>query len=174
MYDSSQVAGSLLPIARATIRRIGFFHTGTMNGLPKQRREEQEDDLFAEWEGRQERECRGRAQQGVLRSNCVDCLDRFLVVFLVCLFFVSQTISMFRTNAAQLCIGVAALGEQLYAMGLTARSVGVKYFSFFKQNKPNCLVRCLSFVPILSRSFLRSTKKWATQLQSSLASNNKK
>ncbi len=25
-----------------------------------------------------------------------------------------------RTNAAQLCIGVAALGEQLYAMGLTA------------------------------------------------------
>ncbi len=69
------VAGSLLPIARATIRRSGYFHTGTLNGAPRHRREEQVGG-FSEWEGREEIDCRGRAQQGVLRSNCVDCLDR--------------------------------------------------------------------------------------------------
>jgi hypothetical protein len=40
----------------------------------------------------------GREQRGVLRTNCIDSLD--------------------RTNAAQFCMGNAALGHQLYAMGL--------------------------------------------------------
>ncbi len=95
-----EVAGSLVPIARESIRRTGFFHTGTLNGQPLQQREQSDDPHFAAWEGRDPAHCRGRAQQGVLRSNCVDCLD--------------------RTNASQFCIGVAALGEQLWAMGLTA------------------------------------------------------
>lgn len=38
-------------------------------------------------------------QSGVLRTNCIDCLD--------------------RTNVAQYAYGLAALGHQLHAMGLT-------------------------------------------------------
>lgn len=40
-----------------------------------------------------------RRQSGVLRTNCIDCLD--------------------RTNVAQYAYGLAALGRQLHAMGLT-------------------------------------------------------
>ncbi|KAF2290939.1 hypothetical protein GH714_016964 [Hevea brasiliensis] len=40
-----------------------------------------------------------RIQSGVLRTNCIDCLD--------------------RTNVAQYAYGLAALGRQLHAMGLT-------------------------------------------------------
>lgn len=40
-----------------------------------------------------------RFQSGVLRTNCIDCLD--------------------RTNVAQYAYGLAALGRQLYAVGLT-------------------------------------------------------
>lgn len=40
-----------------------------------------------------------RYQSGVLRTNCIDCLD--------------------RTNVAQYAYGLAALGRQLHAMGLT-------------------------------------------------------
>lgn len=39
-------------------------------------------------------------QSGVLRTNCIDCLD--------------------RTNIAQYAYGLAALGRQLHAMGLTS------------------------------------------------------
>jgi hypothetical protein len=41
---------------------------------------------------------RRQRQRGVIRTNCVDCLD--------------------RTNVAQFCIGTTALGHQLYALGL--------------------------------------------------------
>lgn len=37
-------------------------------------------------------------QKGVLRTNCIDCLD--------------------RTNVSQFCVGMRALGQQLYAMGI--------------------------------------------------------
>ena len=40
----------------------------------------------------------GRDQTGVLRVNCVDCLD--------------------RTNTAQYIVGKCALGHQLYALGV--------------------------------------------------------
>lgn len=40
-----------------------------------------------------------RFQSGVLRTNCIDCLD--------------------RTNVAQYAYGLAALGRQLHALGLT-------------------------------------------------------
>ena len=39
-----------------------------------------------------------RLQHGVLRTNCIDCLD--------------------RTNVAQFAFGLAALGRQLHALGL--------------------------------------------------------
>ena len=37
-------------------------------------------------------------QRGVLRTNCIDCLD--------------------RTNVAQLCAGMGAMGQMLYVMGI--------------------------------------------------------
>lgn len=40
-----------------------------------------------------------RFQSGVLRTNCIDCLD--------------------RTNVAQYAYGLAAMGRQLHALGLT-------------------------------------------------------
>ncbi|XP_034017719.1 polyphosphoinositide phosphatase [Thalassophryne amazonica] len=42
--------------------------------------------------------CNGRVQTGVLRTNCVDCLD--------------------RTNTAQFMVGKCALAYQLYALGM--------------------------------------------------------
>lgn len=41
-------------------------------------------------------------QKGVLRTNCIDCLD--------------------RTNVAQFTYGLAALGSQLHALGLTGNA----------------------------------------------------
>ena len=41
---------------------------------------------------------RGSMQNGIARTNCIDCLD--------------------RTNAAQLVIGKLALGYQLHALGI--------------------------------------------------------
>lgn len=40
-----------------------------------------------------------KLQRGVLRTNCIDCLD--------------------RTNVAQYAYGLAALGQQLHALGVT-------------------------------------------------------
>ena len=45
---------------------------------------------------------KGRAQNGVIRTNCIDNLD--------------------RTNAAQFIVGKCALGHQLYAMGMTDKA----------------------------------------------------
>ena len=45
----------------------------------------------------------GRDQTGVLRVNCVDCLD--------------------RTNTAQFIAGKRALGHQLYALGILSEPV---------------------------------------------------
>ncbi|KAI5083930.1 hypothetical protein GOP47_0000099 [Adiantum capillus-veneris] len=47
-----------------------------------------------------EQSAQGFLQQGVLRSNCIDCLD--------------------RTNVAQYAFGLAALGRQMYALGLSS------------------------------------------------------
>ena len=48
--------------------------------------------------GRDKRRIEPLLQQGILRTNCVDCLD--------------------RTNAAQFAIAKRALGHQLHALGL--------------------------------------------------------
>jgi SacI homology domain len=55
-------------------------------------------------------------QTGVLRTNCVDCLD--------------------RTNVAQLCVGVHMLGLQLTALGLTGAGnlPGEKKYEFAEPN----------------------------------------
>ncbi|KAL9008212.1 MAG: hypothetical protein Q9173_006642 [Seirophora scorigena] len=69
------VIGTLEMIAKGIVSGTGFFRNG--NGL--------------HWAS--------RTQNGVARTNCIDCLD--------------------RTNAAQFVIGKCALGHQLHALGIT-------------------------------------------------------
>ncbi|KAF2459000.1 SacI homology domain-containing protein, partial [Lineolata rhizophorae] len=70
------VIGTLEAIAEDILQKTGFFHNGdTSLEVP-------------------------RVQNGVARTNCIDCLD--------------------RTNAAQFVIGKRALGRQLQALGVIA------------------------------------------------------
>ena len=71
---NSDVIGGLETIAKEIFDKTGFFHNG-------------EADL-----------CEPRAQNGVARTNCVDCLD--------------------RTNAAQFVIGKHAFAQQLKCLGV--------------------------------------------------------
>ncbi|KAI1431716.1 SacI homology domain-containing protein [Xylaria sp. CBS 124048] len=68
------VIGTLESIAESVVTRTGFFHNGDGDITPV------------------------RVQNGVARTNCIDCLD--------------------RTNAAQFVIGKRALGHQLHALGI--------------------------------------------------------
>ncbi|KAK7537810.1 polyphosphoinositide phosphatase-like protein Fig4 [Phyllosticta citricarpa] len=78
------VIGSLELIAEDVLEKTGFFHNGdTEFDMPQ-------------------------VQNGVARTNCIDCLD--------------------RTNAAQFVIGKRALGRQLQALGVIAGNI-VEYDS---------------------------------------------
>ena len=68
------VIGTLESIAEEVVRTTGFFQNGDGHTTPI------------------------RVQNGVARTNCIDCLD--------------------RTNAAQFVIGKRALGHQLHALGI--------------------------------------------------------
>ncbi|KAJ8123868.1 hypothetical protein O1611_g9494 [Lasiodiplodia mahajangana] len=68
------VIGTLESIAESVVTTTGFFQNG-------------DGDITI-----------GRVQNGVARTNCIDCLD--------------------RTNAAQFVIGKRALGHQLHALGI--------------------------------------------------------
>lgn len=68
------VIGTLETIAEDVVRTTGFFQNGDGHTTPI------------------------RVQNGVARTNCIDCLD--------------------RTNAAQFVIGKRALGHQLHALGI--------------------------------------------------------
>ncbi|KAI2619214.1 SacI homology domain-containing protein [Hypoxylon sp. NC1633] len=68
------VIGTLENIAETVVTTTGIFHNGDGDITPT------------------------RAQNGVARTNCIDCLD--------------------RTNAAQFVIGKRALGHQLHALGI--------------------------------------------------------
>ncbi|KAH8728708.1 SacI homology domain-containing protein [Phaeosphaeriaceae sp. PMI808] len=70
------VIGTLESLAEKVLAKTGFFHNG-------------DDDVDLP-----------RVQNGVARTNCIDCLD--------------------RTNAAQFVIGKRALGRQLQALGIIA------------------------------------------------------
>ncbi|KAJ4983021.1 Polyphosphoinositide phosphatase [Stagonosporopsis vannaccii] len=70
------VIGTLESLAEKVLLETGFFHNGDENGTTPQ------------------------VQNGVARTNCIDCLD--------------------RTNAAQFVIGKRALGRQLHALGVIA------------------------------------------------------
>jgi phosphatidylinositol 3,5-bisphosphate 5-phosphatase len=72
------VIGKLESIAADVIQTTGFFHNGDSELQPAQ------------------------VQNGVARTNCIDCLD--------------------RTNAAQFVIGKRALGQQLHALGVISET----------------------------------------------------
>jgi phosphatidylinositol 3,5-bisphosphate 5-phosphatase len=76
------VMGTLEEIAKEVMQQTGFFHNGDGHTTPI------------------------RMQNGVARTNCIDCLD--------------------RTNAAQFVIGKRALGVQLHALGIMSDDV-VRY-----------------------------------------------
>ncbi|KAF9953360.1 phosphatidylinositol-3,5-bisphosphate 5-phosphatase [Mortierella alpina] len=84
-------------IAERTFAKTGFFHSGynqeELEG--RQRRSRKTDDANAVYGS--------GLQNGVVRTNCIDCLD--------------------RTNAAQFIIAKCALGHQLYSLGLIAEPV---------------------------------------------------
>ncbi|KAI8364687.1 SacI homology domain-containing protein [Radiomyces spectabilis] len=76
------VIGYLEKVAREIMEETGLFHSDhCRNRHPSDRR------MYLR-------------QKGVLRTNCIDCLD--------------------RTNAAQFLMGKCALGNQLYALGVIA------------------------------------------------------
>ncbi|CAG8525767.1 16366_t:CDS:10 [Cetraspora pellucida] len=68
----------------------GFFHSGPEAWVNVLNREQTQ--------GKPQKRQMFRRQSGVVRTNCIDCLD--------------------RTNAAQLIIGKCALGHQLHALGV--------------------------------------------------------
>jgi hypothetical protein len=76
------VIGTLEDIAEDVLTTTGFFHNGDGHTSPI------------------------RVQNGVARTNCIDCLD--------------------RTNAAQFVIGKRALGHQLHALGMLD-DTGINY-----------------------------------------------
>ena len=80
-------------------------------------------------------------QQGVLRTNCIDCLD--------------------RTNVAQFAAGLAALGRQLAALGISdsptidARSSAARHLMDMYEATGNTLARQVRPLAVRSRWYLR-------------------
>ncbi|XP_068081775.1 polyphosphoinositide phosphatase isoform X2 [Anabrus simplex] len=84
----ANVMGRLAEIARSTVCKTGIFQS--------------QEPYFSQNPQSQLGQpvrCRGRLQTGIIRVNCVDCLD--------------------RTNTAQFAIGKCALAYQLCALGLS-------------------------------------------------------
>ncbi|KAG2363998.1 polyphosphoinositide phosphatase [Suillus spraguei] len=89
---TQDVISYLEDIAEVSIQMTGFFHSGA----------EPLAHCFHNSNFEENEHCRRSIllQNGVCRTNCVDCLD--------------------RTNAAQFVFGKRALGHQLYALGVVA------------------------------------------------------
>ncbi|KAJ3108265.1 phosphatidylinositol-3,5-bisphosphate 5-phosphatase [Phlyctochytrium planicorne] len=90
--ETQDVIGILEDLAEEILSTTGFFHSGPEPFINALRRA-----TFLE-NGVEGNRILGRRQNGVVRTNCIDCLD--------------------RTNAAQFVIGKCALGHQLYALGV--------------------------------------------------------
>ncbi|KAG9290856.1 hypothetical protein G9A89_011005 [Geosiphon pyriformis] len=76
--------------AEQFVAATGFFHSGPEPYINALKRKESE--------GKPQIRRKKFRQNGVVRTNCIDCVD--------------------RTNAAQMIIGKVALGHQLYALGV--------------------------------------------------------
>lgn len=105
------VMSRLSEIAYRAVKKTGIFQSSTpyyshhLNPNTHYRHMErtstQGDDSFGSRRNFTLSERHGRLQTGVVRVNCVDCLD--------------------RTNTAQFCLGKCALAFQLYALGVLER-----------------------------------------------------
>ncbi|KAI9304518.1 SacI homology domain-containing protein [Cunninghamella echinulata] len=76
-------------IAQETMDTTGFFHSGS-----------EPSSIYSNNQNGNDTKKKRSLQQGVLRTNCIDCLD--------------------RTNAAQFLMGKCALGHQLYSLGIVS------------------------------------------------------
>lgn len=85
--SNANVMDHLAGIAKNAVTKVGIFHNQTKYFAQK-------NNTFI---GRSEKQL-GSRQTGIVRTNCVDCLD--------------------RTNTAQFAIGKCALGYQLCALGI--------------------------------------------------------
>ncbi|KAF9649675.1 hypothetical protein BDM02DRAFT_3094328 [Thelephora ganbajun] len=85
---TQDVISYLEDIAEESIQTTGFFHSGS----EPYSHVEKSEPLHPEWRSIM------LLQNGICRTNCVDCLD--------------------RTNAAQFVLGKRAFGHQLYALGI--------------------------------------------------------
>eukprot|EP01028_Stygiella_incarcerata_P010723 TRINITY_DN5702_c0_g1_i1.p1 TRINITY_DN5702_c0_g1~~TRINITY_DN5702_c0_g1_i1.p1 ORF type:complete len:1580 (+),score=375.33 TRINITY_DN5702_c0_g1_i1:150-4742(+) len=83
-HSVSRLVNDLSEVSRKHIQRTGIFYTGSH--APRCSQFDSENIIQG-------------FQSGVIRTNCIDCLD--------------------RTNIAQYCIGLDALGYQLYRMGFS-------------------------------------------------------
>ncbi|GAA6001890.1 hypothetical protein JCM10207_002366 [Rhodosporidiobolus poonsookiae] len=89
-HASASASQTIEAYAEAAIKKTQFFHSG--GEAP---RRTVPDDLPDD----HTRRTVPQLQKGVVRTNCIDCLD--------------------RTNSAQTLIAYVALGHQLYALGIT-------------------------------------------------------
>lgn len=91
-------------------------------------------------------------QHGVLRTNCIDCLD--------------------RTNVAQFAYGLAAMGQQLHGLGLAdtpavdPRSSAARELMDMYEAMGNVLSRQVCCLPILGNHYLQSRVSSTTRLVS--------
>eukprot|EP01135_Chromosphaera_perkinsii_P003916 Nk52_evm17s262 gene=Nk52_evmTU17s262 len=99
--NDGNVIGRLAVIAENVLSWTGFFHSGPQlfsNYLNAEKLAESQA-AFEKVGGRDYSPYYvGRKQTGILRTNCIDCLD--------------------RTNVAEFVVGKCALGHQLYALGV--------------------------------------------------------
>ncbi|KAI9193603.1 Sac phosphatase domain-containing protein [Polychytrium aggregatum] len=91
--NAEDVIGVLEDLAEEVLATTGFFHSGPEPYTNALKRAKSHGDP-----NQKVNRILGRCQNGVVRTNCIDCLD--------------------RTNAAQFVIGKCALGYQLHALGV--------------------------------------------------------
>ncbi|KAJ3312771.1 phosphatidylinositol-3,5-bisphosphate 5-phosphatase [Boothiomyces sp. JEL0838] len=93
MASSDQdVIGTLEKLAEEVLATTDIFHTGIELYANSIKKSNKSGELEVHPNDKP------RFQRGILRTNCIDCLD--------------------RTNAAQFVVGKCALGHQLYALGI--------------------------------------------------------
>ena len=104
--SDASVMNRLGDIAYKAVKKVGIFHNRPTNYLQKlsgRGGTDQNRELLDSWHDKLGPGAETRMKQtGIIRTNCVDCLD--------------------RTNTAQFAVGLCALGFQLHALGKTRRS----------------------------------------------------
>lgn len=107
--DSTNVLDSLGKIVTDALNEVGFYYSskpihvrwsGKDHLLERaERKQGNQNEIEVKGQKFHKEQREGRFQHGILRSNCIDCLD--------------------RTNVAQYAFGLAALGQQIHALGLS-------------------------------------------------------